>query len=136
VTIEDAIAAAVRREIEPLARELTALRAKLEQLTAPTTIDRQLTIVEAARLAGVKPRTMRAWLDQGRIRSQKVGGRARRISESALRAFLAEGAQANDVVEAAAQALLDAERRSSLRGPSNTTPRSRTRVKAGTYGNE
>jgi excisionase family DNA binding protein len=50
---------------------------------------RTLTVHQVAERLNVSPRTVWAWLAQGRIRGIKLGPRTTRIPEDALSAFLA-----------------------------------------------
>jgi excisionase family DNA binding protein len=50
--------------------------------------DRLVPVTEAARLLGVKERTLRAWLSFRRLPHVKLGRRAVRIPLSALQAFI------------------------------------------------
>ncbi|GAA2388120.1 DNA-binding protein [Catellatospora methionotrophica] len=56
-----------------------------------STIDRLLTVDEAAAVLGTKPRFPRRLIAERRIRFVKLGGRHVRIPESALREFIASG---------------------------------------------
>jgi hypothetical protein len=77
MTIEAAIAAAVRGELEPLRAELAAIREQLERRDAPAEL---LDVPALARLCGCSPRALRQRLRRGSELASialKVDGRRR-----------------------------------------------------------
>jgi excisionase family DNA binding protein len=62
-----------------------------------------MTVEEAARLLRVSPKTVRAWLGQGRLRGFKLTPKVWRIRREDFRAFIAAQAQAEEVYEIVGQ---------------------------------
>lgn len=102
MSLEEVIATAVRAAVR---EETRPLREALERLTPPT--GDYLTPIEAGKVAGVHPETIRQWVRDGRLPKHKAG-REYRIRRDELDAFLAgpDGPAGPDDDDAAAAAML------------------------------
>lgn len=96
MTVEEAIADAVRQAVRG---ELAQLEARLASLVRPTesaSADGLMTVESAATFAAVNPATVRQWLKKG-LRSYR-DGRVVRVSRQDLLAYLSEdAARATDI---------------------------------------
>ena len=77
-----------RPTIEELAEEVRALRFEIELLKREKPRGALLSVNEAAPLLGVKPETLRKWVQAGRITHTRVGGRPK-FSMQTIEAFRA-----------------------------------------------
>ena len=86
VLLQQTIQAAVEEAVRPLREDLARLRESLSARPAPVDEDALLSTSQAAELMGVRPATVRQWIDEGRL-TPHGSQRAIRVSRRELLAL-------------------------------------------------
>lgn len=110
MTIEDLIRGAVRDELRTVVRE--EVRAAVEGIHGPPVVGEFVSVKDAAKIAGVNPATVRAWIHRGAL-GQFGGGRVIRVKVSELHTYLGRQTgkpSSEDEVEQRAQDILSKNR--------------------------
>src|SRR5438128_6506439 len=87
-SLRNVIQVAVHNEVRTAVRE--EMRAQAPAPSPPAGNHRYLSVAEAARMAGVRPPTVRSWIDRGHLPGHRAG-RLFRVRLDQLEEFLANG---------------------------------------------
>jgi excisionase family DNA binding protein len=85
--VDDSLRQLVRETVREVLREELATHGRRNGVPAASADDGFLSVAKAARLADVAPGTIRAWIRQGRLTSQRAG-RVLRVSRRELAQFM------------------------------------------------